>query len=437
VVFFTSLSMETSRGWWFMVEISMIPLDETAVVPPVGHFMSVSGISTKRIHRRRLFTAAAMAMFVFGMLVSLLGTLFGLPAMRERLGVDLAQQGDLFSVLFLGLFGATAVVGPLLDRYGCKLVVVSGSAMVTAALAAFALARGFGAAAVAALLLGFGGGWLNTASNALVSEVFPDDRGRMLNLLGIFFGVGALFAPLLVSIGFEALSVAGVMAVCAGVAGASTVASAGLTFPPPHEGAAFSVRGMVAVAGSQGVLLFAALLMFESGNEAALSGWTSTYVGAMGWSPRVATLVLLGYWVMAIVGRAASARVQARTGLPRLVVGSSLVAVVGCTILLMAASWLPGLVAGAWLTALGFSAIFQTVLAMAGDRYQRFAGTVFGLLFTVGNLGSISFPWALGHISQSAGMRLGMLVPLAGTVLVTICAVTIARATPRTRPVRA
>lgn len=415
----------------------MIPLDETTVVPSVGNFMSVSGTFADPIRRRRLFVAAAMAMFVFGMLIALLGTLFGLPAMRERLGVDLAQQGDLFSVLFIGLLAATAIVGPLLDRFGSKLVLVSASAMVTVALAAFALAQGFGAAAAAALLLGVGGGWLNTASNALVSDVFPDDRGRMLNLLGVFFGVGALFVPLLVSIGFETLSVAGVVALCAVVAGASTAVGAASRFPPPHEGSTFSLAGVLAAAGNKGVLLFAALLLFEAGNEAALSGWTSTYIGAMGWSPRVATLVLLGYWVVAIVGRAASARLQAWTGKARLVVGSSVVAVCGCTILLAAAAWLPGLVAGAWLTALGFSAIFPTVLAMAGDRYQRFAGTVFGLLFTVGNLGNISFPWALGHISQSAGLRLGMLVPLAGTVLVTVCAVMVARSTPRDRAVRA
>ncbi len=54
--------------------------------------------------------------------------------------------------------------------------------MVTAALLAFALATGFGAAAAAALLLGIGGGWLNTATNVLVSDIYPDDRGRMLNL---------------------------------------------------------------------------------------------------------------------------------------------------------------------------------------------------------------------------------------------------------------
>jgi MFS transporter, FHS family, glucose/mannose:H+ symporter len=388
----------------------------------VADFMSISGVSTDQAARRRLFAAAAMAMFVFGMIIAMLGTLFGLPLMRDRLGIDLARQGDLFSVLFIGLLVATAVVGPTIDRFGSKLVLVSASAMVTAALLAFALARGFGAAAVAALLLGVGGGWLNTATNALVSDVFPDDRGRMLNLLGTFFGIGALFVPLVVAVGFNVLSIAGTMVLCAGVAGTSTLACAVLPFPPAHEGAAFSFTGMLGVAKDRGVLLFAILLLFQAGNEAALSGWTSTYIGSVGWSPRVATLILLGYWVMAIAGRALSAKAQAWIGKERLVVFCGALSVAGCVVLLAAAGWLPGLAAGALITSLGFSAIFPTVLAMAGDRYHRFAGTVFGFLFTVSNLGSISFPWALGHISQAVGIRLGMLVPLVGTVLVTMCA---------------
>jgi FHS family glucose/mannose:H+ symporter-like MFS transporter len=389
--------------------------------------MSISGTFLDPRVRARLFVAAALAMFVFGMIIAMLGTLFGLPAMRERLAIDLAQQGDLFSVLFIGLLVSTAVVGPTIDRFGSKVVLVSASAMVTAALMAFALARGFGAAAVAALLLGVGGGWLNTATNALVSDVFPDERGRMLNLLGTFFGIGALFVPFVVAVGFSALSIAGTMAVCAGVAGASTVVSAALRFPPPHEGAAFSFAGMLGVAKDRGVLLLALLLLFQAGNEAALSGWTSTYVGAMGWSPRIATLVLLGYWVMAIAGRALSARVQSWVGKERLVVLCGTLSLGGCVVLLAAAGWLPGLAVGAWITSLGFSAIYPTVLAIAGDRYHRFAGTVFGFLFTVGNVGSITFPYALGHISQAFGIRLGMIVPLVGIVLVIACALAVRR----------
>jgi len=191
---------------------------------------------------------------------------------------------------------------------------------------------------------------------------------------------------------------------------------------------------MIRAARERGVLLFGVLLLFESANESALSGWTSTYVGSVGWSPRIATLILLGYWVTAIVGRAVSARAQAWTGKARLVVICGALSIAGCVILLAAAAWLPGLAIGALLTSLGFSAIFPTVLAMAGDRYHRFAGTVFGFLFTVSNVGSIVFPWALGVTSQAFGVRLGMLVPMGGTLAVTACALVALRSRPIEQP---
>ena len=377
--------------------------------------------------RRRLFAVACLAMSVFGMVIAMLGTLFGLPEMRARLAIDLAQQGEVFGLLFVGLLAATVLAGPMLDRFGSKLVIVSAAAQVTAALVLFALARGFGAAAFAAVLLGFGGGWLNIGGNALVSDIYPENRGRMLNLLGIFFGVGALFVPLLVSVAFDALTVAGSLAACAAVAGACTLAAAPLHFPPAREATAFSFREYLRTARYPGVLLFASLLFFQSGNEAALAGWTSTYIGSVGWSPRVATVVLLGYWVMAIVGRSLSAWAQAALGKAQLVLLAGLVAATGCVVLLLAAGSLPVLAAGAWLTSIALSAVFPTTLAMAGDRYHRYAGSVFGFLFTIANFGGMLFPWALGQVSQRAGVRLGMVVPLVGTLAVAAIALAIKR----------
>jgi MFS family permease len=374
------------------------------------------------LSRRWLFAAACVALFTFGMIIALLGTLFGLPEMRQRLGIDLAQQGDLFSILSVGLLVSSLLAGPMLDRFGAKPVLTAAAALSTAGLLAFALAHGFAAAAAAAAALGLGGAWLNIASNALVSEVFHDQRGRALNLLGAFFGVGALFVPLVVAVGFTRLSVAGVMLVCAGVGAAATATCATLRFPPAHEGASFSFREMLGTARYPGVALFALLLLLEAGNENALSGWMSTYVGSVGWPPLTATVILLGYWVVAIVGRALSASAQARLGKARLVLASALLSVGGCIVLLVAAAWLPVLAVGALVTALALSSIYPTTLAIVGDRYQRFAGTVFGFLFSVGAIGNIVFPWAVGHISQVAGVRLGMLVPLAGAVGVSVCA---------------
>jgi len=368
--------------------------------------------------RRRLFAVGCLAMFVFGMVIAMLGTLFGLPELRARLGIDLAQQGEVFSVLFIGLLVSTVLAGPMIDRVGSKPVLVAAASLVTAALALFTGARGFGAALTAAVLLGFGGGWLNIGGNALVSDIYPESRGRMLNLVGVFFGVGALFVPLLVSVAFDWLTIGGALAACGAVAAACTLAALPLRFPPAREAATFSFREYLATARYPGVLLLGALLFFQSGNEATLSGWTSTYIGSEGWPPRVATVILLGYWVMAVVGRALSSRAQAWLGKPGLVLAAALLAAAGCLALLAGAGSLAVLAASAWVTSLAMSAVFPTTLAIAGDRYHRYAGSVFGFLFTIANFGGMLFPWALGRVSQAAGVRLGMIVPLVGTLAV-------------------
>src|SRR5438067_205258 len=148
------------------------------------------------MNRSRLFGAACSAMFLFGIVLAMLGTIFGLQEMRDRLHVDLAQQGDIFLALFLGVFLSTVLVGPVIDSYGNKIVLGTSALLVAAALVLFSMAVSFAAAVMAAFLIGFGGGGLNTAANALVADLYRDDRGAMLNAVGMFFGFGALVLPL-------------------------------------------------------------------------------------------------------------------------------------------------------------------------------------------------------------------------------------------------
>jgi fucose permease len=377
----------------------------------------------------RLFFAASAGMSVFGIVVALLGTLFGLPEMRVRLGMNLAQQGDLFSLLFVGLLVATVAVGPTIDRFGNKLVLLVSSALVTLALIGFAAAESYRAAGLAIVLLGFGGGGLNTATNVVVSDVYPEDRGRMLNLLGIFFGVGALFIPLVAASIFGLFSIPGLMLLAAAGSASCVLLYAVFTFPPPREAASFSMREVVRSARYPGVALFAALCFLQSGNEACISGWTSTYIGCAGWSPRTATWILAGYWVTMMCGRLLSSRAVAWMGKPRLVLLSACAGATGCALLLAARS-MPVLLAGVALAGVSFAPIYPTTLAIVGDRYQRFAGTVFGLLFSVGIVGGMVFPWTLGHVSQDFGVRAGMALPLGGAIAIAIVAAIISRRAP-------
>jgi fucose permease len=382
------------------------------------------------MNRAQLFWSACGGIFVFGIVLAILGALFGLPEMRARLDIDLAQQGNVFLLLFLGVFLSTIVVGPVIDSFGNKVVLASSSALVTVALSMFAAASSFAEAAIAALVLGLGGGGLNTATNALVADLYADDRGAMLNLLGMFFGFGALFIPLLAAIITGILTIPQLLLVAAGLSAVLTIIYLALRFPAAAEKIGFSLLASIRAAGIPGVMLLALVLLFQSGNESSIGGWTSTYLGSIGAPPRTATWILAGYWGALMIGRMLAAKVLGQMTKSRLILMSAAGSAIGCAVML-ASQAVPIVAAGAVIAGLSFAAIYPTTLAIAADRYQRQSGTIFGLLFAVGLIGGMLFPWALGQISQRAGVRVGMVLPLIGSVAIAVVVIAIRSAERR------
>jgi len=385
--------------------------------------MGAGGHPDQAEGRSGLMASACLGILVFGIVVALLGTLFGLPVVRERLGVDLAQEGDLFLLLYAGIFVASVLAGPLLDRFGNKPVLTMSSVFVSAALLSLATAHSFLAAGVSCGALGLGGGGLNTSTNALVSDIYGDLRGSMLNILGVFFGIGALLAPLLASSLTRLFTIPQLMVAAASLAALSALVFGLRRFPPAREAHGFAWREAVKMARHPAVLALALLLFCESGNEASVGGWVSTYLGAMGSAARTATWMLAGYWAALLAGRVLAAYLLGRVDKALLVLASGLGSVSGC-VLLLSVHERGALAAATVLIGLSCAGIFPTTLAMAGDRYQRFAGTLFGFLFSVALVGGMMFPWTIGHLSQRFGMRAGMLLPVAGSIV--ICALAIA-----------
>jgi len=378
---------------------------------------------SQTVRPRLLFVSACAGILVFGVVLAILGTVFGLPAMRSRLQVSLAQQGTLFLFLYLGIFVGSLLVGPLIDHLGNKANLLAASLIVAAAMVFFAGAHSFAAASIAAILLGVGGGGLNTCTNVLVSGLYAEQRGAMLNLLGIFFGVGAISIPLMAA-GIEGrFTIPELFLFCAVLALVCAIWYAVISFPVAKTKQAFSWRELVAVAKYQGVLLLAFILFCESGNEACIAGWTSTYVGAIGHSPRVATLILAAYWAALMLSRMLAARVLRGIGKSHLVLGVAWLSLGGCAVLLSARSLIL-LFTGTALIGLSYGPIFPTTLAIAGDRYAQRAGTVFGLLFSIALIGGMTFPWAVGQVSEQVGVRAGMVVPALGAIgIVGLCIV--------------
>jgi MFS family permease len=366
-------------------------------------------------------------MGIFGVSLAVVGTILGFDSMRERLNIggNIALQGYLSSLLMIGLLVATVVVGPLIDRFGNKVVLATSSFIAAGALLGFAFAHSYPVAVIAAVALGFGGGGLNTSTNALVSDLYEDNRGSMLNALGIFFGVGGMGMPLVAAAISahipETLVAAAVLTAVVGITFSS------LSFPPAKDAHSFSIAGALRVAAYPGVLLIAFLLFFESGNEQSMNTFTSRWAGDAGASQSLAALVLALYQSAMMLGRIIAAPLLKVVTKNRMIVSSAFLSVLG-TLILFKSHSVAGIAIGAFVTGLGFSPIYPTVLAIAGDRYQKFVGTAFGLIFTIALMGGVVFPFSVGKVSSPPnGIHAGTIVPLVGAIMVTVFSILLVR----------
>ena len=201
-----------------------------------------------------------------------------------------------------------------------------------------------------------------------------------------------------------------------------TIGYAILPFPPLAEKIGFSPLASILAIRHPGVIVVGVLLMCQSGNEAGIGGWMSTYAGSIGATPKIATWILAGYWAALMLGRIAGARILRLVPKRRMVLMSGLGSAAGAAVIL-AANSIAVLAAGAVLIGASFATVYPTMLAIVADRYHRLAGTIFSLLFAMGLCGGMLFPWVMGHVSQSASLRVAMTVPLAGALIICVLAV--------------
>lgn len=363
-----------------------------------------------RVRSGWLSASAYGGMFGFGIVMALLGAI--LPSLSNRLHLDLAQSGNLFLAMNGAMLVTSLALGPYLDRFGQKWplaiapLLVSGAVVIIADVSEFAWLVG------AVMLLGIGGGALNQTTNTLIAGLYEGERRKSaaLNLLGVFFGFGALFVPFTIGSLVRALGLTGVLYIAAGVSLIPTPLTLPFSFPLAHQSGGVPIKKILLLLRQPLVLLFSFLLFFESGNEFILGGYISTYLTRnLAASVSTASYLLAAYWAAIMLGRVVLSSTILRSGSGRLILGSAL-GVAGSMALLLASQSLS--VASAAVVLLGFTiaTIFPTVLGIAGSAYANLAGTVFGILIGIGLSGGMTLPWLTGKLSEHYGIGKGLII---------------------------
>jgi MFS family permease len=369
---------------------------------------------------RRLFASAVAGQFLFGITLALFGTLFGIPAVTEGLRLDLPSQARLLVALYSGQLCLAAFAGRLADRFGSLRVLAAGATLLSASLAIVALAGSARSALAGAVVMSVGGAAVNAGSNVLVSMVYGDERGSMLNLSALFGALGAIAVPIVFA-GTGSLDAARVRLFALAAFGAITAVSHFLQRQPAHHLSTEEARPSTRAILSDGwVIALVILLAIDFGMESVAAGWFATYT--LGVVPDASPTLMVGlYWTALMAGRLAGPALHARLGkLPILATGGTLLALAFAGVSLAATPATLALLVVCTGVALG--PMGPTILSVAGARYTRGTGAVFGVMLSLGQIGSVVLPWSVARVATDAGFRMAMLLPATAGVLLALFA---------------
>jgi fucose permease len=363
-----------------------------------------------------LIFAASLAVFVYGMVASMLGTIN--PALAGRFGLDNVQTSYIALAQGIGLVIASVSVGPLLDRRGKKVGLLLGLGLVAVAFFVLANATGYTAMVFSMAILGLGGGITLTAANALGSDVSESRRAIVLNILNVFVGLGGLVTPFVAG----NLLAGDAIRVAYGGAILTTVAFIIQVFtkvPPPAAAPAAGATAGVFKQKLLFVLAFSVLLYTAC--EFAVWNWLPKLLIAQGIPEKTALNILsLGFALGLLIGRVAVAPILIR--IPPLTVttvAAALMAVTTYSILHTADSTTAGVLT--FCAGLAMAPVFPTSVALVASLFKQGAATAIGFTITCGFTGLVVSSPIIGWLSGSdpKGLASGLMVlPVCSVIMV-------------------
>jgi fucose permease len=365
-----------------------------------------------------LIIAAILAIFVYGMIAAMLGTI--LPELSERFRLTPAQNGAIAFAQALGLMIAAVGVGPLLDTEGDKIGLILGLAFIVLALVGLPRSKNYRNIVVLLFLLGIGGGIVVTGANALANGVSGAHSAIALNLVNLFFGLGGLTTPFISANLFKRNWVR----LCYTVATLTllTLAVQVVTqMPAPAGASGFVLTQAGPILGRPLLFLLGLLLFLYVSCEVGVWNWLPRHLIAQGIpESRALNILSLGFALGLLVGRAGVSPILIRVPPIQVTLAASIAMAV--TTFLMLRTTKPALAAAlVFIAGLSMAPVFPTVLAITGAAFPRMTGTAIGFVITCGWAGLAVSSRIIGAIAGGDPLRLRkalLLIPASAVLMV-------------------
>ena len=370
--------------------------------------------------KRTVFWSACLGMLLFGIGLITLGAI--LPDLKEKYSLDAVAAGTLFSILPLGVLAGSLLFGPLCDRFGYKPLMATAAVMMFAGFQGLAFSPSTGILSIFIFFIGLGGGALNGATSALVSDISTSGKGADLSLLGVFFGIGALGMPILLGVLEKAFKFDVIVSLTGFIALAAAILFLLIKYPPAKLSGGVSMKKLFALFRDETLLLIAFFLFFQSAFEALVNNWTTTYLidrlsvqqssALLGLSAYVAGMTIMRLMIGSIFRNVPDKKL--------LVISFGIIFIALVTI--VTGNTMFQSAAGLLILGAGLAGGFPIMLGFVGNRYPNLSGTAFSLAFTIALLGNMLINFSMGLIVEKFGVKtLPAVQSVELIVMITLC----------------
>jgi len=354
----------------------------------------------KDYNKNLVFTACCAGLAFFGVTMLALG-----PVLSQ-----LSEGANaLPATLSIGIIIGTVIFGPIVDKFGYKWLLITGLAMVLLGIQGLANLTDISLLHTSILILGIGGGILNGATNALVSEIYDDKtRGGRLGILNAFYCIGALLWTLLnyfidgkFTLPLNYISV--IMFVF-------IIFFFAISFPKPKPHATVSIAKMLGLLKYPALILFAFMLFFQCGFEGITGNFTIRFLeSTQGITTHMATLSLTWFMIGMLAGRLLLSVLMKKWNITRILYLYLSVALIGVVLLFticVVFVWVtPPILLIYIATALmgcGAGATFPVVFSYIGSAFKELSGTAFSIAIFIAFCGLFTFNKITGILFDKA-----------------------------------
>ena len=365
-----------------------------------------------------LIFAAILAIFVYGMIAAMLGTI--LPDLSDRFRLTPTQNGTIAFSQALGLMIASLGVGPLLDTEGDKAGLILGLALIAIALFWLPRSKGYRSIVFLLFLLGVGGGIVVTGANALVSGVSEAHRATALNLVNLFFGLGGLATPFISANLFKRNWVR----LCYTVASLTVVSlaiQAAAKMPAPSGAAGFVLADAGPILGRPLLFLLGFFLFLYISCEVGVWNWLPRHLIAQGLpESRALNILSLGFALGLLIGRVGVSQILIQVPAATVTLAASIAMAVTTFLMLRTSKPFTAAVL-VFIAGVAMAPVFPTTLAMVGNAFPRMSGTAIGFVITCGWAGLAVSSRLIGAIAGDDPIRLKralLLIPGAAVLMI-------------------